>query len=130
MDSTCCALGGTDEAGSPSPGGFRPFWLLDVELLFLLAIPLCRLRVLECISLRHACCAKLVTGRLCREEVVYRLFSAVVTQDVTAGVAAAPGLMSKKRNPHGAKLLTTELLGEGRECALGLLRENARLVEV
>lgn len=62
------------------------------------------------------------------EVAVYRLFSAVVTQDVIVeGVAVALGLRSKKKNPQGAKLLTTDLLCGFRSCALGLLREKARL---
>jgi hypothetical protein len=43
-------------------------------------------------------------------DVVYRVFSAVVTQDVIAeGVTVALELISKKRNPQGAKLFTNDV---------------------
>jgi hypothetical protein len=46
-----------------------------------------------------------------KEVVAYKDFSAVVTQDVIAEEAVVAGeLISKKRNPHGAKLFSTDLL--------------------
>jgi len=111
------------------PRGFRPLRLLAVELLFLLTAPLCLLLLLECSSLLHASCANFVMGRFCKHVAEERLFSVVVTQDVIEGVVVvAAGLTSKKRNPHGAKLLTTDLLcGDVCVFALDLLRENALL---
>ena len=68
-------------------------------------------------------------GPFWRAVVEYRLFSAVVTQDVIVeGVVVALGLISKKRNPHGAKLLKTDLFCGICAFPLGPLRENPRLV--
>lgn len=50
-------------------------------------------------------------GRLRKEIVVHKDFSAVVTHDVIAdGVVVGGVLISKKRNPHGVKLFRTDLL--------------------
>jgi hypothetical protein len=51
-----------------------------------------------------------VIGLLGIVDAVYIVFSAVVAQDVIAGdVEVTVGLVSKKRNPHEAKLLVTDL---------------------
>jgi hypothetical protein len=74
-------------------------------------LPLSRLLLLEWIPLVHADAAKLVMGIFRNEVVEYRDFSAAVTQDViAAGLAVAGELISKKRNPQGAKLFRTDLL--------------------
>ena len=67
-------------------------------------------------------------GRFRKEVVVYKLFSAVVTQDVIAeGVVVAGEPISKKRNPHGAKSFNTDLLCGVWYCDFGLLYEKLRL---
>jgi hypothetical protein len=70
-----------------------------------------------------------VIGFRARVEVVYSVFSAVVAQDVIAGdVEVTVGFISKKRNPHEATLLVTDLFVGGC-CNLGLLQENDRFEE-
>lgn len=67
-------------------------------------------------------------GRFRKEVIVYKLFSAVVTQDVIVeGAVVAGGLISKKRNPQGAKLFNTDLLCGVWCCDFGLLYEKLRL---
>ena len=118
-------MGGIFVEFSPFCKGFRPFCPFDVELLFLLAFPLCFNSQLECSCRRHPCWAKFLIDL--RVEVVYKVFSAVVAQDVIAGdVEVTAGFISKKRKPHEAKPLVTDLFFGVRGCSLGLLQENAR----
>ena len=71
---------------------------------------------------------KLVTVRFRKKVVAYKDFSAVVTQDEIAdGDVLAGEPISKNRNPHGAKLLRTDLLCGICCCGFGLLYEKFRL---
>jgi hypothetical protein len=57
----------------------------------------------------------------------YRVFSAALVQDAIVGDVLALGLISKKRSPQEAKLLTVDVFRCGGCCSLGLLQEKARL---
>jgi len=114
-------------SGVPSCGGFRPFCSFDVELLFLLAIPFCRLRLLEWISIHHVCCAKEITRLRWSVVVVCKDFWVVVVQDVIVEDVVTAGFALKKRVCEGEIVLVSGVPLDNPPCNRGLLQEKARL---